>query len=161
MQAIAENRGSTVKFRRNSHYGDSPIAYPSKYYVVFSWAVKKKYDAERLFLRALKGAHFLFQEVFMEYILLIIGFVLLVKGADFFVDGASSIAGKLKVPSLIIGLTIVSIGTSLPEAAVSITSSLQGSYDLSIANVIGSNIFNLLMVVGLILHIVLNKKIAD
>lgn len=85
----------------------------------------------------------------MEYLLLIIGFALLVKGADFFVDGASSIAGKLKVPSLIIGLTVVSIGTSLPEAAVSISASLSGSNDISLGNVIGSNIFNLLMVVGI------------
>ena len=85
----------------------------------------------------------------MEYILLIVGFVLLVKGADFFVDGASSIAGKLKVPSLIIGLTVVSMGTSLPEAAVSVSASLAGNNDISLGNVIGSNIFNLLMVVGI------------
>ena len=84
----------------------------------------------------------------MEYILLILGFVLLIKGADFFVDGASSIAAKLKVPSLIIGLTIVSIGTSLPEAAVSISASMSGSNSISLGNVIGSNIFNLLMVIG-------------
>ncbi len=84
----------------------------------------------------------------LNLILLISGFFLLVKGADLFVDGSSSIAKLLKIPSVIIGLTIVSIGTSLPEAAVSITSSLQGSYDLSIANVIGSNIFNTLMVIG-------------
>ncbi len=84
----------------------------------------------------------------MEYILLIVGFVLLVKGADFFVDGASSIAGKLKVPSLIIGLTVVSMGTSAPEAAVSIAASIGGSNELSLGNVIGSNVFNLLMVVG-------------
>ena len=84
----------------------------------------------------------------MEYLLLIVGFVLLVKGADFFVDGASSIAAKLKVPSLIIGLTVVSMGTSLPEAAVSISASLSGSNGISLGNVIGSNIFNLLMVVG-------------
>jgi cation:H+ antiporter len=84
----------------------------------------------------------------VEYILLIIGFVLLIKGADFFVDGASSIAGKLKVPSLIIGLTVVSIGTSMPEAAVSISASLGGTNAISLGNVIGSNIFNLLMVVG-------------
>ena len=84
----------------------------------------------------------------MEYILLIIGFVFLIKGADFFVDGASSIAGKLKVPSLIIGLTVVSMGTSLPEAAVSISASLSGSNEISLGNVIGSNIFNLLVVVG-------------
>ena len=84
----------------------------------------------------------------LNFIFLIAGFAFLVKGADFFVDGSSSVAKLLKIPSVIIGLTIVSIGTSLPEAAVSITSSLQGSYDLSIANVIGSNMFNLLMVVG-------------
>lgn len=84
----------------------------------------------------------------MEYILLIIGFVLLVKGADFFVDGASSIAAKLKVPSLIIGLTVVSLGTSLPEAAVSISASLGGNNGISLGNVVGSNLFNLLVVVG-------------
>ena len=88
----------------------------------------------------------------MEYLLnlamLLVGFFFLVKGADLFVDGSSSVAKIFKIPSVIIGLTIVSIGTSLPEAAVSITSSLQGSYDLSIANVIGSNLFNLLVVVG-------------
>ena len=89
----------------------------------------------------------------MEFILpilgLLIGFLLLIKGADFFVDGASSVAAKLKVPSLIIGLTVVSVGTSLPEAAVSISASLQGSNGISLGNVIGSNIFNLLMVVGI------------
>ena len=85
----------------------------------------------------------------MEYILLIIGFVLLIKGADFFVDGASSVAAKLKVPSLIIGLTVVSMGTSMPEAAVSISASLGGDNGISLGNVIGSNIFNLLMVVGI------------
>ena len=98
----------------------------------------------------------------MEYILLIIGFALLIKGADFFVDGASSVAAKLKVPSLIIGLTVVSIGTSLPEAAVSISASLSGSNGISLGNVIGSNIFNLLMVVGVssvILPILTDKAI--
>lgn len=85
----------------------------------------------------------------MEYILLIVGFVLLIKGADFFVDGAASIAGKLRVPALIIGLTVVSMGTSMPEAAVSISASLGGNNSLSLGNVIGSNIFNLLMVVGI------------
>lgn len=88
----------------------------------------------------------------MDYVLnlffLVIGFVLLIKGADFFVDGSSSIAKLMKIPAVIIGLTIVSIGTSLPEAAVSVSASLKGSYDLSIANVVGSNIFNLLVVVG-------------
>jgi cation:H+ antiporter len=98
----------------------------------------------------------------VEYILLLVGFVLLIKGADFFVDGASSIAGKLKVPSLIIGLTVVSMGTSMPEAAVSISASLTGSNSISLGNVIGSNIFNLLMVVGissLILPIATDKDI--
>ena len=84
----------------------------------------------------------------MEYIFLIVGFVLLIKGADFFVDGASSIASKLKIPSLIIGLTVVSIGTSLPEAAVSLSASLSGTNDISLGNVIGSNLFNLLVVIG-------------
>ena len=88
----------------------------------------------------------------MDYVLnlflLVLGFVLLIKGADLFVDGSSSVAKLLKIPAVIIGLTIVSIGTSLPEAAVSISASLKGEYNLSIANVVGSNIFNLLGVVG-------------
>lgn len=84
----------------------------------------------------------------LNLILLVGGFFFLVKGADLFVDGSSSVAKLFKIPSVIIGLTIVSIGTSLPEAAVSVTSSLQGSYDLSIANVVGSNMFNTLMVIG-------------
>ena len=88
----------------------------------------------------------------MDYVLnlflLVLGFFFLIKGADLFVDGSSSIAKLLKIPAVIIGLTIVSIGTSLPEAAVSISASLKGAYDLSIANVVGSNIFNLLGVVG-------------
>ncbi len=98
----------------------------------------------------------------MEYLMLIIGFVLLIKGADLFVDGASSIAGKLKVPSLIIGLTVVSMGTSMPEAAVSISASLSGDNAISLGNVIGSNIFNFLMVVGvssIILPIVTDNDI--
>lgn len=88
----------------------------------------------------------------MDYVLnlflLILGFFFLIKGADLFVDGSSSVAKIFKIPSVIIGLTIVSIGTSLPEAAVSISASFKGAYDLSIANVVGSNIFNLLSVVG-------------
>lgn len=84
----------------------------------------------------------------MEYLLLLAGFVLLIKGADFFVDGSSSIARTLKVPSIVIGLTLVSMGTSAPEAAVSITAALQGSNDISLGNVIGSNMFNLLTVIG-------------
>lgn len=84
----------------------------------------------------------------MAYVWLLVGFVLLIKGADFFVDGASSIASKLKIPSLVIGLTVVSMGTSAPEAAISITSSIAGNADISLGNVIGSNLFNLLMVIG-------------
>lgn len=82
-------------------------------------------------------------------ILLVVGFVCLVKGADFFVDGASNVAKRLRIPAMIIGLTIVAMGTSLPETAVSISASMQGSNSLAISNVTGSNIFNLMVVVGL------------
>lgn len=84
----------------------------------------------------------------MMYVLLVVGFVLLIKGADLFVDGSSSIAKLLRVPSVVIGLTIVAMGTSAPEAAVSITAGLAGNNDIALSNVIGSNLFNLLMVVG-------------
>lgn len=84
----------------------------------------------------------------MMYLLLLIGFVLLIKGADLFVDGSSSIAGILKVPSVVIGLTIVAMGTSAPEAAVSINAGFAGNSDISLGNIIGSNIFNLLVVIG-------------
>lgn len=84
----------------------------------------------------------------MMYVWLIIGFVLLVKGADFFVDGSCSIARALKVPGVVVGLTIVALGTSLPEASVSITAGLAGSNDIALGNVVGSNIFNLLVVIG-------------
>ena len=85
----------------------------------------------------------------MMYLLLIIGFILLIKGADYFVIGSSAIARLLKVPSVIIGLTIVAMGTSAPEAAVSITAGLSGSNELALSNVIGSNIFNLILIVGI------------
>jgi len=84
----------------------------------------------------------------MTYIILLIGFLFLIKGADFFVEGSSSIAKKFKIPSLIIGLTIVAFGTSAPEAAVSITAAIRGQNEMAIANVVGSNIFNILFVVG-------------
>ena len=84
----------------------------------------------------------------MDYILLIIGFVLLIKGADFFVGGSSSVAKILKVPTIIIGLTVVAFGTSMPELSVSVTAALRGSNDLAVSNVLGSNIFNLLVVLG-------------
>lgn len=84
----------------------------------------------------------------MAYLLLLIGFVLLIKGADFFVDGSSSLARILKVPSVVIGLTLVSMGTSAPEAAVSITAGIQGISDIALGNIVGSNIFNILAVIG-------------
>lgn len=90
-----------------------------------------------------------FQTIPGALILLVVGFVGLIKGADFFVDGASNVAKRFKVPSLIIGLTIVAMGTSLPETAVSISASIAGSNSLAISNVSGSNLFNLLVVVGL------------
>lgn len=85
----------------------------------------------------------------MQIVLLIVGFVLLIKGSDFFVDGSSNIASILKIPTLIVGLTIVAFGTSAPEAAVSITSSLTGNNALAVSNIIGSNLFNMMLIVGL------------
>ena len=87
--------------------------------------------------------------MFDNILLLIMGMFLLIKGADWFVGGASAIAKALKIPSLIIGLTLVSLGTSLPEASVSIQSSLNGSSALSLGNVVGSNIVNTLLILGL------------
>ena len=84
----------------------------------------------------------------MQYLLLVAGFILLIKGADFFVDGSSGLAKRLRVPSMIIGLTVVAMGTSLPETAVSVTASIQGKNDLAISNAVGSNIFNLMIVCG-------------
>lgn len=87
-------------------------------------------------------------EVVWSVVLLAIGFVLLIKGADFFVEGSSSVAKRLKVPSIIIGLTIVAMGTSLPECAVSITASITNNNALAVSNAVGSNIFNLMVVCG-------------
>ena len=84
----------------------------------------------------------------IKIILLIIGFVILIKGADFFVDGASAVAGNFKVSKMLIGLTIVSFGTSAPEFAVSIKSLISGSGDIVLGNVIGSNILNILLIIG-------------
>ena len=83
------------------------------------------------------------QYPFTEYVLLVAGFVLLIKGADLFVDGSSSIAKLFKVPAIVIGLTVVALGTSLPEAAVSVTSAIKGENAIAVSNVIGSNMFNL------------------
>ena len=88
-------------------------------------------------------------QIVLNLLLLIACFAILIKGADFLVDACSFVAKKLKVPSLVIGLTIVAFGTSAPEAGVSIVSSLQGNNELSISNVVGSNLFNLLVIVGL------------
>lgn len=85
----------------------------------------------------------------MDYILLVIGFVLLIAGADYLVKGASSIAAKLNIPNLIIGLTVVSIGTSAPELSVNILASIEGSSGMAIGNVVGSNIFNFLAILGI------------
>lgn len=90
----------------------------------------------------------LFQSVPFAVLLLIIGFVFLVKGADAFVEGCSSIARRYHVPSLIIGMTIVAMGTSLPETAVSVTAAITGNNALAVSNAVGSNIFNLMVVVG-------------
>lgn len=87
-------------------------------------------------------------EMIWSVVLLVIGFVLLIKGADFFVEGSSSVAKMLKVPSIIIGLTIVAMGTSLPECAVSITASMTNNNALAVSNAVGSNIFNLMVVCG-------------
>lgn len=88
------------------------------------------------------------KDILVALVLLVIGFVLLIKGADFFVDGSSSVAKRLRVPSMIIGLTIVAMGTSLPECAVSVTASISNNNALAVSNVVGSNIFNLMVVCG-------------
>ena len=87
--------------------------------------------------------------ILLQVVILIVGFVLLIKGSDFFVDGSSNVASLLKIPTIIVGLTIVAFGTSAPEAAVSITSSITGSNALAVSNVIGSNLFNMLLIIGL------------
>ena len=86
--------------------------------------------------------------IFLNFIILVLGFVGLVKGADIFVDGSSALAKIFKVPGVIIGLTVVALGTSLPELAVSTTAALAGANEIALSNVIGSNIFNLLVVLG-------------
>ena len=88
-------------------------------------------------------------KIVLEMLLLSLGFLLLVKGADWFVDGASGVATKLRIPQLVIGLTIVAMGTSAPEAAVSISAALKGNADITIGNIVGSNILNILIILGL------------
>ncbi len=87
-------------------------------------------------------------EILMNIGLLIVGFIMLIKGADWFVEGASSIADRFGIPQLVIGLTIVAMGTSAPEAAVSISAALKGSAEITIGNVVGSNILNILLILG-------------
>lgn len=98
------------------------------------------------------------------YFLLVLGFIFLIKGADLFVDGSSSIAKHMKIPSVIVGLTIVAMGTSAPEASVSITAAIAGNSDISLGNIVGSNIFNFLVVIGvsaIIFPVVSHKDIIN
>lgn len=88
-------------------------------------------------------------QLFLQTVLLVVGFVMLIKGADWFVDGAASLAAKFGIPQLVIGLTIVAMGTSAPEAAVSISAALQDNAGITIGNVVGSNILNVLVILGL------------
>lgn len=88
-------------------------------------------------------------QLLLQVVLLVVGFVMLIKGADWFVDGAASLAGKFGIPQLVIGLTIVAMGTSAPEAAVSISAAVQGNAGITIGNVVGSNIMNVLVILGL------------
>jgi cation:H+ antiporter len=85
----------------------------------------------------------------LQLLLLLIGFIMLAKGADWFVDGCSGIAKRLGIPQIVIGLTIVAMGTSIPEAAVSITAALKGNAEISVGNILGSNILNVLIILGL------------
>ena len=87
-------------------------------------------------------------KLLLAIVLLILGFVMLIKGADWFVDGAAGIAARFGIPQLVIGLTIVAMGTSAPEAAVSITAAMSGNAGITIGNVIGSNILNVLLILG-------------
>ena len=88
-------------------------------------------------------------EILFQFLLLVAGFVMLIKGADWFVDGASGIATKFGIPQLVIGLTIVAMGTSSPEAAVSISAAINGNADITIGNIVGSNILNIFIILGI------------
>ncbi len=96
----------------------------------------------------------------LQIVFLAVGFFLLVKGADWFVDGASGLARKLGIPQLVIGLTIVAMGTSLPEAAVSISAALRGNAEITIGNIVGSNILNILIILG-VTALIATLKVAD
>ncbi len=99
-------------------------------------------------------------EILFQIFLMLAGFVLLIKGADWFVDGASGIAAKLGIPQLVIGLTIVAMGTSAPEAAVSISAALKENAEITIGNIVGSNILNILIILG-ITSVIVAVKVAD
>ena len=88
-------------------------------------------------------------DIVFQAVLLVVGFVMLIKGADWFVDGTAGVAQKYGIPQLVVGLTIVAMGTSAPEAAVSITAALKGSADITVGNVVGSNILNVFIILGL------------
>ena len=98
--------------------------------------------------------------ILLQLVFLVVGFLLLVKGADWFVDGASGLATKLGIPQLVIGLTIVAMGTSLPEAAVSISAALRENAEITIGNVVGSNILNVLIILG-ITALICTLKVAN
>ena len=89
-----------------------------------------------------------FQTILGALILLVVGFVFLIKGADFFVEGASAVAKKLHVPALVIGMTIVAMGTSLPELVTSVVAAKKNELDMAIGNVVGSNVFNILLILS-------------
>lgn len=93
-------------------------------------------------------------EIALQFVLLALGFVMLAKGADWFVEGAAGIAMRFGIPQLVIGLTIVAMGTSAPEAAVSIAAAVKGNADITIGNIVGSNILNILVILGLAASIV-------
>lgn len=93
-------------------------------------------------------------EIALQFVLLALGFVMLGKGADWFVEGAAGIAMRFGIPQLVIGLTIVAMGTSAPEAAVSIAAAVKGNADITIGNIVGSNILNILVILGLAASIV-------
>ena len=93
-------------------------------------------------------------EIALQFVLLALGFVMLAKGADWFVEGAAGIAMRFGIPQLVIGLTIVAMGTSAPEAAVSIAAAVKGNADITIGNIVGSNILNILVILGLAAAIV-------
>lgn len=120
--------------------------------MIFIWLYYRQWDlfaryrkqTKSLFISEKKGV----EDDILEILLLVVGFVLLVKGADAFVDGCSNVAKALGIPSLIIGLTIVAFGTSAPELAVSLIASFKGNSAISVGNVVGSNICNMLLVLG-------------